>query len=145
MSLVLKWTNRPEMVLECIGWQVRASRWSCDKQPYPSVSIAVSAFTVSMREALPLIHVLKKPKAMRDFCGFACEYLAPSSLHFFSLSSSFPLGRTMNQKCLLGNQANWSTWCWRGTLETNTKNGFSKVRRGVGRAVLWRVCCWVRS
>ena len=46
MSLVMKWTNRPEVVLECIGWQDRESLCSYDKQPYPSTTNAVSAFTV---------------------------------------------------------------------------------------------------
>jgi len=43
MSLVLKWTYGPEVVLECIGWQDRVSQWSCDKQPYSSTATAVSA------------------------------------------------------------------------------------------------------
>ncbi|MFT7246707.1 MAG: hypothetical protein ACI82A_004087 [Candidatus Azotimanducaceae bacterium] len=53
MSLVLKWTNWPEIVLECIGWQDRESLGSCDKQPYTSPVNAVYGFTVLVREAFP--------------------------------------------------------------------------------------------
>jgi len=52
MLLVLKWTNWPEIVLECIGWQDRESLGSCNKQPYPSPVNAVSAFTVLVIGAL---------------------------------------------------------------------------------------------
>tara|TARA_B110000503_G_scaffold103122_1_gene153990 strand:- start:169 stop:705 length:537 start_codon:yes stop_codon:yes gene_type:complete len=51
MSLVLKWANGPEVVLECIGWQGREPLGSCDKQPYPSTTTAVAAFTVLVSEA----------------------------------------------------------------------------------------------
>lgn len=46
MVLVLKWTNRQEVVLECIGWQDRKSLCSCNKQSYPSTAIALPAITV---------------------------------------------------------------------------------------------------
>jgi len=69
VSLVLKWANGPEIVLEDFGWQGRESLCSCDNQPYPSLSIAVSAFTIYVREAIPRSHVGKWPKAMREFCG----------------------------------------------------------------------------
>ena len=68
MSLVLKRANGPEIVLECIGWQDRESQWSCDNQPYSSVSIAVPAFTIQVREAIPRSDVRKFPKAMREIC-----------------------------------------------------------------------------
>ena len=69
MSLVLKWANGPEIVLKCIGWQDRESQWSCDNQPYSSVSIAVPAFTIQVREVIPQSDVRKYPKAMREICG----------------------------------------------------------------------------
>ena len=45
MSLILKWANGPEVVLECIGWQDQASLCDCDKHSYSSTAIAISAFT----------------------------------------------------------------------------------------------------
>jgi len=69
MSLVLKRANGPEIVLEGIGWQGRESQWSCDKQPYPSLSIPVSAFTIYVREAIPRNYMREWPKAMREICG----------------------------------------------------------------------------
>ncbi len=59
MSLVLKPTNGSEIVLECIGWQDQESQWSCDNQPYSSVSIAVPAFTIQVREVIPRNDVRK--------------------------------------------------------------------------------------